>query len=71
MTLVNLDSIQFYQLPIKADLADKQSSMASVNDVLVVCKERYAPTVSRSIARWSPRHFTDAEPETTTDAINI
>jgi hypothetical protein len=25
MTLVNLNSIQFYQFPIKADLADKQS----------------------------------------------
>lgn len=55
MTSVNLDSIQFYQLPVKADLADKRSSMASVNNVPVVCEERYAPTVSRSNNEWDER----------------
>ena len=55
MTLVNLDSIQFYQLPVKADLADKRSSMTSVNDVPVICEERYAPTVSRSSNGWDER----------------
>lgn len=48
MKLINLDSIQFYEFPVKADLADKQSLMASVNDVPVFCEERYAPNVSRS-----------------------
>ena len=55
MTLINLDSIQFYQLPVKADLADKQSSMASVNDVPVIYKERHAPKISRSINEWDER----------------
>ena len=55
MTLINLDSIQFYQLPVKAGLADKRSSMASVNDVSVVCEERYAPTISRSSNEWNER----------------
>ena len=55
MTLINLDSIQFYRPPVKADLADKRSSMASVNDVSVVCEKRYAPTVSRSSNEWNER----------------
>ena len=29
--------------------------MASVNDVLVVCEKRYAPTVSRSSNGWDER----------------
>lgn len=55
MTLINLDFVQFYQLPVKTDLADKRLSMASVNDVSVVCEERYAPTVSRSSNEWDER----------------
>lgn len=33
-------------------MADKQSSMASVNDVSIVCEEKYAPKVSRSSNGW-------------------
>lgn len=55
MTLINLDSIQFYQLPVKADLADKRSSMTSINDDSAVCEKRYAPTVSRSSNKWDER----------------
>ena len=55
MTLINLNFIQFYQLLVKADLADKRSSKTSVNDVFVVCEEKYAPTVSRSNNEWDER----------------
>ena len=43
MTLINLDSIQFYQPPTKADLAGKGPSMSSVGDIPVICGE--GPTV--------------------------
>ena len=52
MTLINLDSIQFYQPPIKADLAGKGSSMASVGDASVICGEGHTPTVHRSNGGW-------------------
>ncbi len=52
MTLINLDSIQFYQPPAKADLAGKRPSMASVGDVSVVCGEGHTPTVPRSNGGW-------------------
>lgn len=56
MTLINLDSIQFYQLPVKTDLTDKRSSMASVNeDIHVICEERNALKVSRSSNEWDER----------------
>ena len=43
MTLINLDSIQFYQPPTKADFAGKGPSMSLVDDVPVICEE--GPTV--------------------------
>ncbi len=52
MTLIDLDSIHFYQPPSKADLASKRPSMASVGDVPVICGEAYTPTVPRSNGRW-------------------
>ncbi len=52
MTLINLDSIQFYQPPTKADLAGKRPSVASVGDVPVICEEGYVPTVPRSNGGW-------------------
>ncbi len=52
MTLINLDSIQFYQPPTKADLAGKRPSVASVGDVPVICGEGYVPTVPRSNGGW-------------------
>ena len=52
MTLINLDSIQFYQPPTKADLAGKGPSMSSVSDVSVVCGDGYTPTLPRSHGGW-------------------
>ena len=52
MILINLDSIQFYQPPIKADLVGKRPSMASVGDVPVICEEGYAPRDPRSSGGW-------------------
>lgn len=52
MILVNLNPIQFYQLSIKADLADKQSSIAFVDDVSIICEKRYAFIVFRSYNRY-------------------
>ena len=52
MTLINLDSIQFYQPPAKADLVGRRPSMASVGDVPVTCGEGYTPTVPRSNGGW-------------------
>lgn len=52
MILVNLDFIQFYQLLVKADLTDKQSLMALINDILVICEKRYALMVSRFSNKW-------------------
>ena len=52
MTLINLDSIQFYQPPIKADLAGKRPSMASFGDVPVIYEEGYTPMVPRSSDGW-------------------
>ena len=47
MILINLDLIQFYQLFIKAYLINKQSAMALVNDIFIICEERYTFKVSR------------------------
>jgi len=44
--LIDLDSVQLYQSPDKADLAGQRPSMASIDDVLVVCGERNVPTIS-------------------------
>ncbi len=52
MTLIDLDSIQFYQPSTKADLAGKRPSMALVSDVPVIYEEGYTPTVSRSNGGW-------------------
>ena len=52
MTLINLDSIQFYQPPTKADLTGKGPSMSSVGDVPVICGEGHTPTVPRSKGGW-------------------
>lgn len=52
MTLINLDSIQFYQPPTKADFAGKGPSMSSVGDILVICGEGHIPTVPRSNGGW-------------------
>ncbi len=52
MTLIDLDSIHFYQPPSKADLASKRPSIASVGDVPVICGEGYTPTVPRSNGGW-------------------
>ena len=52
MTLIDLDSIHFYQPPSRADLASKRPSMASVGDVPVICGEAYTPTVPRSNGGW-------------------
>ena len=52
MTLIKLDSIQFYQPPIKADLAGKGPFISSVGDVPVVCGEGHTPTVPRSKGGW-------------------
>ena len=52
MTLINLDSIQFYQPPPKADLAGKGPSMSSVGDVPVICGEGHTPMVPRSNGGW-------------------
>ena len=52
MTLIDLDFIQFYQPPTKADLADKRPSVASVGDVPLVYGEGYTPTVPRSNGGW-------------------
>lgn len=52
MTLINLNSIPFYQLPVKVDLANKWSLEVSINDIPVICEERYTPTVSRSSNEW-------------------
>ena len=48
MTLIDLDSIYFYQPPSKADLASKRPSMASVDNISIICGEIYTSTVSRS-----------------------
>lgn len=55
MTLINFDSIQFYQTPTKADLAGKKPSMTSVDDVAVICGENNAPKVPRSSRGWGKR----------------
>lgn len=55
MTLINLDSIQFYQTPTKADLAGKKLSMTSVDDVAVIYGEKNAPKVPRSSGGWGRR----------------
>ena len=52
MTLINLDSIQFYQPPIKANLTGKRPSMASVGDAPVICEDGYTPRVFRSSGGW-------------------
>ena len=52
MTLIDLDSVQFYQPSTKANLAGKRPSMASVSDVPVIYKEGYTPTVSKSNDGW-------------------
>ena len=52
MTLIDLDSIHFYQPPSKADSTGKRPSMASVGDVPVICGEGYTPTVARSNGAW-------------------
>ena len=52
MTLIDLDSIYFYQPPSKADLTSKRPSMASVGDVPVIYGEGYIPTVPRSNGGW-------------------
>jgi len=55
MTLIDLDSIQFYRAPTKADLAGKRPSMASIGDVSVICGDGCAPTVPRSSGGWGGR----------------
>ena len=55
MTLISLDSIQFYQTPTKADLAGKRPSMTSVDDVGVICGENNAPKVPGSSGGWGRR----------------
>ncbi len=52
MTLIDLDSIQFYQPPTKADLASNRPSVASVGDVPVIYGEGYTPTVPRPNGGW-------------------
>lgn len=51
MTLVNLNFIQFYQFSIKVDLADKQLLMVLVNNIYIVCKNKYALTVFKFITK--------------------
>ena len=52
MTSINLDSIQFYQPPTKADLAGKGPSMASVDNAPVICGQGHTPRVPRSNGGW-------------------
>lgn len=42
MTLINLNFIQFYQSFIKADLVNKKPSIMSIDNVFIICEERYA-----------------------------
>lgn len=53
MTLISLNFIQFYQFSVKTGLTDKRSSMASINDVSVVCEKRYALTISEFNNEWN------------------
>lgn len=48
MTLINLNSIQFYQFFVKADLTDKQSSMTSIDNVFVIYENKYAFMIFKS-----------------------
>ena len=48
MTSINLDSIQFYQPPIKANLAGKQPSMALVDNAPVIYGDGHISRVPRS-----------------------
>ena len=47
MTLINLDSTQFYQTPSKADLGGERPSMTLVGDVPVLYREQCALTVPK------------------------
>ncbi len=52
MTSINLDSIQFYQPPTKANLAGKGPSMALVDNAPVICGQGHPPRVPRSNGGW-------------------
>ena len=47
MTSINLDLIQFYQAPTKADLAGKRSLRVSIDNVSVTDEEGYNPMIPR------------------------
>ena len=55
MPLIDLDSIQLYQGPTKADLVGKRSSMASIGDFFVVYEVRNAPMVFGRSGGWGQR----------------
>ena len=78
MTLIDLDSIHFYQPPSKADLASKRPSMASVGDIPVICGEGYTPTVPRSNGGWGgplndydPIEVLDSTGSSSKDPLNL
>ena len=52
MTSINLDSIQFYQPPTKADLATKGPPKASVDNAPIICGQGHTPRVPRSNGGW-------------------
>ena len=53
MTLINLNFIQFYQSFIKADLVNKKPSIMSIDNVFIICEERYAFRVLKFNDEWS------------------
>ena len=55
MTLIDLDSIQFYQNPNESGLAGKRLSVASVSSIPIICEEGYTPTVPRPSGGWGGR----------------
>lgn len=55
MSLINLNFIQFYRLLVKVDLIDKRSSTTSIDDVFVICENKYALMISRSNNEWNER----------------
>ena len=55
MSFIDLNSIQFYQPPVKADVAKKTTSTASTRDISAVCKEGKGLTVSGYCNSWDRR----------------
>ena len=52
ITLIDLDFIHFYEFLNKANLTNKRSLITFVNNVFVICEEKYTSTISKFNDEW-------------------